>query len=430
MIYVPQKLIVVTPGEHSDEGPSSSERWIECPGSVNATKHIKGQDTDFSAEGSAAHALAEITRREDVPVKRYRNWTIKVGERKFPVNDEMINGVQEYLDKCDETAPIDSIGLSEVRISYDEYIPGGFGTTDDLRLHPTVCRDTDLKYGKGVQVWAKENSQLKLYGLGGYLNFRWLGYEPDIFILAAHQPRLEHYDEWEVSKKDLLDWAGDVLPKAHKEVLEGTRFKAGEWCRFCKIRGNCRVRTNSMLSVVLKDFEDLDAVENDARLAVAHIENTILSPDELALIVPALDNIRKWVKHVDLQVKASIIAGIPVGDYKLVEGRSNRKFTLPDEYVYQILSQQPQIIDPPEQLYTKKLVSPAQAETLLGKGVKGKRALAELSDNIRETGAHAKGLVHKPPGKPKLAPGGDPRDAMTHSVLEEFESLEDEDDVD
>lgn len=401
------RLIVVEPGEHSPLGPSSSDRWIACPGSVKATKDLPGESTEFTASGSAWHALAEICRREGVVAHAYRDWTIRAEGRDFKVDDEFAYGVQEYLDKCDETAPVGSIGLSEVRVEYSRWVPGGFGTTDDLRLHPDVIRDTDLKSGKGVQVWAAGNSQIRLYGLGAYEGFRWLGYDPKKFILAIHQPPLNHYDEEEISTKELLDWAGDVLPVAVREVQEGTRFQPGPHCKFCKIRGPCRVRVNAALAVVLKDFDDLDAVEERSRMALNDLMSAQLTPDELAKLLPALDNIKKWAKHVEMHATKSLIDGKPVGDWKLVEGRSNRKFDGTDEEVAAKLMQHG--VREEDCYKPKELRSPAQVETAIGK-----KAFKPIE----------KALVKKPPGKPKLAPGSDKRPAMTHSVLEEFSNLD------
>lgn len=409
MIQPGNRVIVVEPGEHSELGPSSSDRWINCPASVRATRGKPNQSTEWTAQGSAGHALAELARKESVPVKHYKDWTIKVEGREYKVDNEFISGVQEYLDLCDEKAPPDSIQMSEVRVQYARWIPGGFGTTDDLRIHHDVFRDTDLKYGKGVQVWAQGNSQIRLYGLGAYEEFKWLGYRPSKFILGIHQPRLSHYDEEELSYKELMEWANDVLPKAYKEVGEGTRFNPGPHCKFCKIRATCRVRTNAMLETVLRDFEDLDELESRSAAAVEYIMNAELTPDELAKILPALENIKKWAAHVELHATKSLIHGEAIGDWKLVEGRSNRKFIGSDEEVVGALT----LAGVPEdECYRPREVrSPAQIEEVIGK-----KAFKAIAD----------GLVHKPPGKPKLAPGSDKRPPMQHSVLEEFENLDED----
>lgn len=399
------RIIVVEPGEHSPLGPSSSDRWINCPGSVKATAHLPGVSTDYTAEGSAGHALAEICRREAVPVRCYRGWTIKVEGRQFKVDDEFVGGVQEYLDKCDETAPVDSIQLSEVRVAYDRWVPGGFGTTDDLRLHPKVFRDTDLKYGKGVQVWAKGNSQTRLYGVGAYEVYKWLGYNPDKFILGISQPRLDHYDEEELTRTELLEWAGDVLPKAVREVEEGTRFNPGDHCKFCKIRGTCRARTEANIKAVLQGFENLDEIDARCKEALEHIMSTELTESELVQLIPALPYIKKWAAHVELAAIKRLMGGEPIGDWKIVEGRSNRKFQGTDEEVVAGLTL---LGVPEEECYAPREVrSPAQVESVVGK---------------KRFKPIAASMVHKPPGKPKLAPGSDPRPAM--ALTAEFSNLD------
>lgn len=53
---------------------------------------------------------------------------------------------------------------------------------------------TDLKYGKGVKVEAKDNSQLMLYALGAYREFSF-AFERDIedVVMTIAQPRIGNF---------------------------------------------------------------------------------------------------------------------------------------------------------------------------------------------------------------------------------------------
>lgn len=411
------RQIIVQEGEHSPLGASASERWIECPASVKATRGKKDQGSVWAAEGTAWHTLAEITRRENSLPQKYKGYAIHVGTHTFKVDDEMAAGVRAYNEWC---ADVPGDPFYEVRVSYDRFVPGGFGTSDDIRVNSmlSVATNTDLKGGKGVQVWAKENSQLMLYELGMMEDYGYLYEGIEKHVLRIGQPRLNHWDEWEISTKGLYEWAGDVLPKAVREVEEGTRFAAGPWCQFCKIRATCRVRAMRGLEVALKDFEDLDAVENDSKLALDYIQRAELTPEEIAKILPGVENLKKWISHIETYATRQLIEGQAVGDYKLVEGRSNRKFGPDESHVVAFMHNHARI--PVEDCYEKKLLSPSKMEGLVGKKAMGKLATQFLESTGEE-------LIKKPPGKPKLARGDDPRPAMSTKVLEEFEDLDAED---
>lgn len=224
--------------DHSELGPSSSDRWIHCPGSVIECRGIKGS-SKYAAEGTAAHTVSEWVRAGRVPATTFLGVVLKVDGFEFKVGKAMARGVQEFVDYCAK-APGDP--FYEIRVRYENYVPGGFGTADDVRLTDDVCVNTDLKYGTGVKVFAKENSQLKLYTLGTYEKYKW-AYRFDKCVMRIAQPRLKHWDEWETTIEEIKEWANDVArPAALRALQPGAPFQAGNWCKFCKLRDTCQVR--------------------------------------------------------------------------------------------------------------------------------------------------------------------------------------------
>lgn len=232
--------IVIPEGLHSDLGPSSSERWMNCPGSVLATKGMKGQST-YAAEGTAAHELSKWVRETGKPALDWKGTTLVVGEYEFKVGKPMIDSVQTFVDDCDKL-PGDA--YFEAMVHYDHWVPGGFGTGDDFRIQDWLCNITDLKHGTGVKVFAKDNSQLKWYAIGTYSRWSWL-YEFNRFVLRIDQPRLKHFEEFEISLGHLMQWAYDVgRPAAKLALTPGAPIVAGSWCKFCKIAKTCQVRAD------------------------------------------------------------------------------------------------------------------------------------------------------------------------------------------
>lgn len=237
------RIIEIGEGLHApDFGASSSERWIECMGSVLACRGIKDVPSKYALEGSAAHYVSELVRK-GVPLDSLKGVRIRVrhadGYTDVPCNGEMLHSVGTFVDKVAQR-PGDK--LIEQMVHYDQFVPAGFGTLDDASMDFEIAYSTDFKHGKGVKKDAKMNSQLMLYGVG-LTKWSWLYGRFKKFILAISQPRLNHYDEFEISATDLRAWVGDVArPAALRALQPGAPFKAGPWCQFCRIKEDCRVR--------------------------------------------------------------------------------------------------------------------------------------------------------------------------------------------
>jgi hypothetical protein len=250
-------VIVLPEGEHSPFGPSSADRWMNCPGSKS-----QGH-TAYAAEGNAAHALSEWV-RQGKPLASFKGKLIQVGAYEFKVGKAMMNSVQTFVDSVN--AEGEGPALTEERVAYPELVPNGFGTTDHARLRDWLCRVKDFKHGKGVVVDAKDNAQLMLYALGVFFKYRWL-YEFDRFLLSICQPRVRHFSEWEISLGHLLQWGYDVVRPAYKRALVSTERKAGPWCKFCGFKNECSERAAYKVAhetgVFKRDAEDELEALND-----------------------------------------------------------------------------------------------------------------------------------------------------------------------
>jgi hypothetical protein len=375
----------VKPVEHSERGPSGAPRWINCPGSVEASRGLEDTESEFAAEGTAAHYVADYCFHKNLPASAFIGVTIRTGGYSFKVDPEWADAIQDYLDWCDEV-PVD-VSVSETKVRYERWVPGGFGWVDRAMFKATRCTIRDLKFGKGVQVWAKENEQLMMQALGMLEEYPFDGIEE--FELGIAQPRLDHKDTWVISTPDLLKWAQETIPGA----LTSKLFKPGEWCQFCRKRLTCAVRANVGLSNI---FGNLDEVGGSTPVAVEMTEARRLQ------ILPLLPVIKSWISDFEKGVIHDLISGRTIGGYKIVEGRANRKFSDPDAVVKRV---------GPDLAFEKKLLSPSKMEKLMGKA----KVLKLLGD-----------LIDKPPGKPKLAPPDDPRPAMTNVSEAHFTNIDDE----
>jgi hypothetical protein len=306
---------------HSELGPSAADRWLNWPGSVLLTRDMEKPDSIFAAEGNAGHEVSEWCRVKNTSASTFLGQTLKVGKFEFVVDQEMVDAIDTFVEYV-EKLPGDR--LVEEMVYYTDWVPTGFGTLDDARLNDGISYVTDLKYGKGVQVFSDDNSQLKIYALGLYHDYKHL-YVFDKFVLAIHQPRLDHVETSEITLKELLKWADEVVkPTAEIALKPGAPFKAGDHCIFCPARKTCPTREKFVLETVMTDFEDLDSDLKDIEF---------MTNDELGQILPRLPNIKKWCNDLMAHARSEtarghLITNPETGVYKLVEGRSNRAWRL------------------------------------------------------------------------------------------------------
>lgn len=404
----------VPEGEHSPLGPSSSDRWLVCTGSVLYTKGMPDKPSQYAVEGTAAHTVSEWAREEGKDAEEYIGREVEVhcadGTKVIvPVDQEMADGINAFVEYTDA---LPGKMLCEERVTYTGWVPNGFGTADDIRLGEPRVYVTDLKYGKGVQKWAENNTQLMLYALGVYQDYGHL-YDIKDFQLAIFQPRLNHVDEWIISVEDLLVWANTVAePTAKKALTPGAgEFIAGDHCQFCRARQQCRHRAKYVHDVIYSsEFENLDEEP------VMRDPND-LTLEEIGLLLPMIDAGKAFFTDLEARAYAELGKGhtIPhptMGDWKLVEGRSNRCLAIPEDEVVVLLELED--IDQ-DKLYTKKLVGIPALEKLLGKK-------HPLLTGDSEAGIVS--IVKKPRGAPKLVPGIDKRPSMEIHADEEFQDLD------
>jgi hypothetical protein len=360
---------------------------------VKLTEGMPDTQSIFAAEGTFAHFVAELARKEEKSADQFIDFKSECG--RFTVDAGFADALQSFLDYVN-ALPGDP--FYEQRVHYDAWVPTGFGTADDIRIADSMCHITDLKFGKGVQVWAEENTQLMLYALGTFQDLGHL-YDIDFFHLVIHQPRLDHVDEWTISIQDILIWAERVVKPVVKEALgDSAHFEAGEHCRWCPAKGTCAHRAQWVFANLVNEMDDLDPGELKP---VGLMDNAMLaqSMDLVAMV-------RSWCTDIETHVMSEVQKGHDIGGWKLVEGRSNRAWK--DESKAEAALRATKKLKVAE-IFPRKMISVSAAEKALGK-----------KHDIFQT------QVEKPRGKPKLAPPSDPRQSIKVSP-DEMPNLEEDD---
>lgn len=371
------------PTKHARLSASSAFRWINCPGSVALSDQCPTPaSSSYADEGTLAHAIGELKLRyvNDEISKRQLNAKMKPLLQNEYYCGEMEEATGYYADaviEAIEAAGDDAELMIEQQFSLDRWVPEGFGTSDAVVIGGGVIQVIDLKYGKGIKVDARNNPQLRLYGLGAANLFDSL-YDFDTVRMTIIQPRLDHISTEELPLSELLAWAEDDVKPRAQMAMDGTDYTAvGDWCRFCPAKAVCRKRAEYNLSIAKDDFRN----------------PPLLSDEEIGEVLRRADELQHWVKDVGDYALEQALAGKQYDGWKLVEGRSVRKYA-DDLKVAEALKAAGY---DEAMLYERKLYGISAMEKIIGK----KRLTETLGD-----------LIMKPAGKPVLVPESDKREAI------------------
>lgn len=368
---------------HSLLSPSSAHRWLHCTASPLLEAQVEDKGSSFAEEGTLAHAycakklksfFGHLTVDEDREIAALSHYhTGEMDEH----TDQYVSLVLQHFNAAKAGTP-DAKLLIEERLDFSSWVPDGFGTGDAIIIADDVLEVIDFKYGKGVEVSAVGNEQMRIYALGAYDRFS-LGYSIRTVRMTIVQPRLDNISEDELTAFELLRWADTVLTPAAVAAYNGHgELEAGSWCKFCRVKGCCRALSAECLNTA-SEFS----------------EPRLLTADELAeSVLPYLDTVKTWLKGVEEYALQQALSGVHLKGYKLVEGRSARKISDPDA-VASTLGAAGFASD----AYMKpaELRGLTDLERIVGK----KRFCALCSD-----------YIYKPHGKPTLAPDSDKRKPM------------------
>lgn len=402
---------------HHPWGPSSLKQKINCLGSDAATRGMPDTDSDASLSGTATHALVEKCRELDVPARTYLGHVIDVmrvdgTSREILVDQARVDSAQTFIDHINGLPGLD---FNEQRIRYPAYVPGGFGTLDGARGNDGTVYIRDFKDG-GLLVYAEDNEQLLGCALGFHQDWGHL-FQIKEFNLGIVQPRRDHVDIWVVTLDYVLEWAEKVLKPAYIRAQQpDPPFTPGDWCTFCKIKGTCKARAADTFNAAVGEFEDVeDAVSKAGRVAFTGQ----LTNDQIAKILPVIPNIKAWCKDIERYAFDQVRAGFKVGDRKIVEGKlGDRQFISGAEDVIAYAAAEDLEVDQEALYEPRKLRGPAQIEKVLGKA-RFKPATEKKPEGDL---FH---LITRPPGRPMLVSGDDPRPAMDFDGAAVFEDVED-----
>lgn len=369
--------------KHAFLAASASERWLHCPPSAKLCAQEDDQGSEYARQGSDAHALCEhlllkaLGRETRDPTEDLTYYDAEMQEAAEAYAAFVMEQVAEAKTVCH-----DPLICVEQTVDFSKWVQHGFGTADALIVADDTLYITDMKYGVGCLVTADGedgtgNSQLKCYALGAIDTFGDL-YDINRIRLSIFQPRRDNVDTFELTKADLLQWADDVLAPIAKLAYEGQgEFEAGNHCQFCRVKATCRKRAEYAMELAKYEFVDAPTLDEN----------------EIAEILPQIDTLVNWAEDIKSYALNQALSGVRYPGFKLVAGRSNRKYA-DEAAVARVVSEAG--YDP----YDKKLVGITEMTKRLGK-----KRFEELLN----------GLLIKPEGKPVLVPVTDTRPELNNA---------------
>lgn len=392
-----------------------------CAGSIALSVDAPDPSSKYADEGTLAHALAAQCLTDGTDARVF------VG---MPLNDQIITpemaaDVQVYIDNIRERVGDGELRV-EQKVDFSHWVghPNQTGTADALILSKDGTKLTvaDLKFGRGVPVYAEQNEQLMLYALGALDRYELVANITHV-VLEVHQPRLQHLDSWEVSLEDLHAFAQkaeaavsnalDVLAIVEGGGTVGAGdLVDGQHCRFCKAKATCP-KLSASVQLAVGDFENLDAT------ALEKVSAFTLA--NLAQAMSSVDLIEQWCSAVRSEVERKLLAGDSVEGWKLVQGkRGNREWVDPVEaeaYFRKACRH--------DEIYKSTLLSPAQIEKRAKPWIddEGNERKPILGPRQMKTFA---AMVTQSNGKASVAPETDKRPAL---VIPKFEALTGADDL-
>tara|TARA_R110000787_G_scaffold14333_2_gene44221 strand:+ start:4289 stop:5410 length:1122 start_codon:yes stop_codon:yes gene_type:complete len=289
--------------KHYKYGGSTAARTLACPDWVaNSAGAPKQPESEFANVGTALHTCMEFILEGD------EDTTIEVGAVVEGVTLDLdhVGLISEALSAWDEFCVDYNIEdyLVEQTFEYSDDIGG---TADVLAWSDDTVYVVDWKFGQGIEVSPNKSKQGLFYG--------WLARRelPELFdckklAVVIIQPLMSRASDtlkvWDAGA------ATDVCLEFETAFLHAVEHdkgtNAGAHCQFCPVSSTCDARTGVAVAAMM--------FKPDALKVLGH--NLTLVPQ-----------LKQWIKDVEVAAKAQSEMGNAPTGFKLVNGRSSRKWT-------------------------------------------------------------------------------------------------------
>lgn len=399
--------------KHAALSPSASSRWLSCTASPGFI--AKHSDDIPSDDGGSKYA------REGTEAHEYGSRLLNGEKRVLPANPrdtEMIacisgsGYVQFVRNELEKLGPGAEMFVEvKVKLFYD---PGEEGTCDVLLIGKRKAVIIDLKYGQGISVEAKFNSQLAIYAESA-IRRKWPSCKPNVPVeMVIYQPRAEDnriVRKWSTDRGALAEFC-KWIDKVATSILEDPddqTFKpeADTTCRFCPAKALCGHYAAHLLEEVPKKVRSSLLIPDYRLEGLPKVE--ALEPRQLIKFLRVRKELNAYLDQIEKTVLAQLLKGKKLDGLKLVRSKTNRDWT-DEAKAHELLMERLE----EDQLYVKKFVSPSAASKLL------------VSSKVKPSPkfvARVDKLITKAEGEPSVALKEDPRPPIDLDPLEGLENV-------
>lgn len=331
-------LNFVRPSPHSTFSPSSTERWMACPYSINATRGIPEQTSIWAEEGTLAHSVCEALFAEEFYMIPFPN-TLKMEMMKWETKtpgtyQEMMDCARQYVDCITYWLQNEDIVGKVLWYGLEKGVPifpedGCFGTADCLIIGEKASVIIDYKHGKGKNVSA-DSPQLKTYAAGIFVHITDMP-EDYKFISVVSQPRTDicpkvaEFNITEISHHlNEISAAIDESEKPNQQPIEGNH------CHWCPARRPkdpkqmCPVYAQKAISVAEEDFGKFLA---DMNASIAKVGDANPKRDAaLIKVISLLPLMQQIAKDGMDEFLMRIEKGENIAGLRLIDKQGNREW--------------------------------------------------------------------------------------------------------
>lgn len=312
-------------------------RWSKnhCPGSVAAAVHYVNLTSYEAEEGTAAHELAETCLKLCLNADAYLGHEFNG----ISVNDEMVEGVQSYLDFI--RAILKAFPGTEMYVEHKFHLPQihqfFYGTIDTLLINRELrwAHNIDFKYGR-VPVPAT-TPQLDYYSVPLIVDNAAIfePYDFDHIGKTIHQPRLWGRNSdaetiW-TTPAEVFEWSQtELIPSINLALSDNAPRCPGDWCRYCPAKLGCP-ELSQQLQFMKPPFPTTN--------------------DQLAWLMAMKGTLKELVSDAEIESAKRLMDGEDIPGFKPVRSYGKSVIVDPDRCGKELISKGLTH----DQVYTKKL---------------------------------------------------------------------------
>lgn len=304
---------------HSRFAPSSADRWSVCQESLiplDAEHYVADDETEYSKDGSAKHALADwALRNECDPFEGLLHEMVFHGVQCTTDLVEAADVYVNYVRSLILADPTLTYHWFEERVLIEDIDEDMYGTLD-CALYSEVNKH--LKIGDGKYGWETvevDTLQLVCYAIGKIRELEDLGFEVETVEVFIVQPM----DKWEPIKtktytREQLKRHAAKLKKATK----GTAVKAGNHCHRCR-RAHVCATYDEFVADLSRDAVTSSPADVQRLVAVK-------TPAEIAALLDQEQAVTNYFKALKAWAKQLIMLKQDVPGYYLKGGLGHRYY--------------------------------------------------------------------------------------------------------